>query len=104
MFLNLVYKYTQILKLCSVQSIIFNSSQLTDSASTVPHFSINILAVLSQQDLCSGIGTIAAVAAMTTALFASFQRPKVIFTCRHLYYIITSRLTPCTKIAYNSLL
>ena len=49
----------------------------------------------------SGIGTVAAVAA---ALFASFRRPKVIFTCRHLYYIIMSHLKPCAKNAYNSLL
>ena len=52
----------------------------------------------------SGVGTVAAVAAMAAALFASFQRSKVILTCRHLYYIITSRLTPCDKNAYNSLL
>ena len=52
----------------------------------------------------SGVGTVAAIAAMATALFASFQRPKVIFTCRRLYYIITSRLTSCAKNAYNSLL
>ena len=36
--------------------------------------------------LCSGVGTVAAVAAMAAALFASFQRPKVIFMCRRLYY------------------
>ena len=34
MFLTLVYYYTQILKLSSVQSVIFDSSQLIDSAST----------------------------------------------------------------------
>ena len=49
----------------------------------------------------SGIGTVAAMAA---ALSASFQRPKVIFTCRLLYYIIMSRLKPCAKNAYNNLL
>ena len=37
-------------------------------------------------DDISGVGTVAAVAAMAAALFASFQRPKVIFTCRRLYY------------------
>ena len=35
MYLNLVYNYAQILKLCSVQSVISDISQLTDSVSTV---------------------------------------------------------------------
>ena len=34
MFLTLVYYYAQILKLSSVQSVISDTSQLTDSAST----------------------------------------------------------------------
>ena len=41
MFLNLVYNYAQIIKLRSIQSVISDSSQLTGSAPTVPHFNIN---------------------------------------------------------------
>ena len=43
MFLNLVYNYVQIIKLRSIQSVVSDSSQLTDSAPTVPRFDINKL-------------------------------------------------------------
>ena len=71
-----------------------------------PHENLTIISYIvnSYITIISGIGTVAAIATMAATLFASFQRPKVNFTCRRLYYIITLRLTPCTKNAYNSLL